>query len=77
MWTSSILTEQHKALRYPPFSRHPFSPMRRICQQLSKLLRVSVFKLQHHAATSGITPSILELLAFRDYGKIQDYAGET
>ncbi|MBN4006983.1 hypothetical protein [Nostoc sp. LPT] len=40
-------------------------------------MRASVFKLQHHAATSGVTPSILELLAFRDYGKIQDYAGET
>ncbi|MEH1945372.1 MAG: hypothetical protein V7L01_34890 [Nostoc sp.] len=58
-------------------SSHPFSPMRRICHQLSKLLGASVFKLQHHAATSGVTPSILELLAFRDYGKIQDYAGET
>lgn len=51
--------------------------MRRICHQLSKLLRASVFKLQDHAATSGVIPSILELLAFRDYGKIQDYAGET
>ncbi len=40
-------------------------------------MRASVFKLQYHAATSGVTPSILELLAFRDYGKIQDYAGET
>ncbi|MEH1886103.1 hypothetical protein [Nostoc sp.] len=32
---------------------------------------------QVHCISRGVTPSILELLAFRDYGKIQDYAGET
>jgi uncharacterized Zn finger protein len=60
-----------------PQLTYPLCPIGRICHQLSKLLRASVFKLQHQSATSGVTPSILELLAFRDYGKIQDYAGET